>query len=171
MKFALLFLLTSAAALGQSDAQRLAQACGPASTSFKVDLDRTQHGPLPAPAGKAMVYFIHDAGIPFKSVTMGYPTTKYAVDGAWVGAGHGDSWFAVPLDAGEHHICTTLQSSFFDQRVELAHFTADPGKSYYVRTRLLMSGSVEVLEMNLADSDQGSYLVSVFPMAKSTQKK
>jgi len=118
-----------------------------------------------------MLYFIHDAGIPFENVTFGYPTTKYALDGSWVGAGHGDSWFAVPVAPGDHHICSTLQSSFVENRVELAHFTAEPGGAYYFRTRLVMSQSVELLELDRIDSDQGQYLVSAFPMSSSTPKK
>jgi hypothetical protein len=128
MKAAVVFLCLSVTAFaqqkeryGQQPGQnRLAAACGPANVNYKVNLDRSQHGPIPPEAGKALVYFIHDAGIPFESLTIGYPTTKYGVDGSWVGAGHGDSWFAVAVAPGEHHVCTVLQSSFVDQRVELA---------------------------------------------------
>ena len=155
----------------QPGAGRLASACGPAKENYKVSLDPSQHGPVPPEAGKALVYFIHDAGIPFEQVTIGYPTTKYAVDGSWVGAGHGDSWFAIAVTPGEHHVCTVLQSSFVEQRVELAHFTAEAGKSYYFRTQLVTSRSVELLELQEIDSDQGSYLYSEYPMARSTAKK
>ena len=50
---------------------------------------------------------------------------KLAVDGAWVGANHGNSYFSVSVEPGEHHVCVTLQSSLVAQRVELAHFTAE----------------------------------------------
>ena len=146
-------------------------ACGPANTSFKVNLDRTQHGPTAPEAGKAEVYFIHDAGIPFEHLTLGYPTNKYAIDGTWAGAGHGDSWFAVSVSSGEHHVCTSLQSSFADQRVELAHFTAESGKSYFFRTRLVLSRSVELLELDRIDSDEGEYLISSYPLAVAHAKK
>lgn len=75
------------------------------------------------------------------------------------------------LDTGEHHICTTLQSSMVKPRLALAHFTAKAGKSYYFRTQLVLSGTVELLELQLLDSDLGRYLVSVFPMATATEKK
>jgi hypothetical protein len=179
MEAAIVFLCLSVTAFAQQKERfsqqpgqnRLASACGPAHINYKVDLDRSQHGPMPPEAGKALVYFVHEAGIPFESITIGYPTTKYAVDGSWVGAGHGDSWFAVAVAPGEHHVCTVLQSSFVDQRVELAHFTAEAGQSYYFRTQLVTSGSIELLELERIDSDQAEYLISSSPLAKATAKK
>ncbi len=179
MKAAVVFLCFAVSAFAQQKElfsqqpgqNRLASACGPAHINYKVDLDRSQHGPVPPEAGKALVYFIHEAGIPFEKLTIGYPTTKYAVDGSWVGADHGDSWFAVAVAPGEHHVCTVLQSSFVDQRVELAHFTAEAGKAYFFRTRLVMSGSVELLELERIDSDQAVYLISSYPLATAHAKK
>ncbi len=179
MKAAVVFLCFAVSAFAQQKDRfghqpsqgRLASACGPQETSYKVSLDRGQHGPMPPEAGKAMVYFIHEAGIPFEKLTIGYPTTKYGVDGSWVGAGHGDSWFAVAVAPGEHHVCTVLQSLFVDQRVELAHFTAESGKSYYFRTQLVTSGSVELLEFEQIDSDEATYLISEYPLATAHAKK
>jgi hypothetical protein len=57
------------------------------------------------------------------------------------------------------------------QRVELAHFTAEAEKTYYYRTRLVVSRSVELLELEPIDSDQGNYLISTFPLSASTAKK
>jgi len=184
MKTAIAFLCLGLAAFalqkegwGQQPGQnRLASACGPANANYKVSLDRSQHGPTTPETGKALVYFIHDSGIPEQifwsgKVTLGYPTTKYGVDGSWVGADHGDSWFAVAVTPGEHHVCTLLQSSFVGQRVELAHFAVEAGKSYYFRTQLVTSGSVELLELERIDSDEAGYMISEYPMARSTPKK
>ncbi len=96
---------------------------------------------------------------------------KFAIDGAWVGANHGNSYFSVSVEPGEHHVCVTLQSSLVAQRVELAHFTAEADKVYYYRTRLIMSRSVELLELNSIDSDQGKYLIASFPLSLSSPKK
>jgi hypothetical protein len=153
-----IFFLATAAV-----AQTPTAACGPGDVQFKVTLDDKPHAPtLPARA-KALAYFIHDAGS--TGLSFAYPTTKLAIDGAWVGAGHGDSWFAVSVDPGEHHLCATLQSSIVEDRVELAHFTAEAGKVYYFRTRLVMSQQVELLELERIDDDQGNYLVKTFPMS------
>lgn len=157
--------------LGQQLAQdRLASACGPAKVNFKVSLDHSKHGSATPEVGKALVYFIHDSGARSQPLVT-YPTAKYGIDGNWMGASHGDSWFAVAVAPGEHHVCTVLQSSFVDQRVELAHFMAEAGKSYYFRTQLVTSGSVELLELESADRDEASYLISLYPMATATAKK
>jgi len=93
------------------------------------------------------------------------------MDGAWVGANHNDSYFTISVEPGEHHLCATLQSSFVDNRVELAHFRAAAGKTYFYRTRLVMSKEVELLELEPIDSDQGKYLIASFPLSISTPKK
>lgn len=183
MKAALIFLclgvLTAKASaqheqknrMGQAPPpNRLAPACGPAMQDFKVNLDRSQHGPVPSQNGKALVYFFHESGIPGESL-LAYPTTKYGLDGNWVGADHGDSWFAVAVDPGEHHVCTVLQTTVYRPRLELALFTAEAGKSYYFRTQLVTSGSVELLELEPIDSDEASYLYGEYPMATATAKK
>ncbi len=165
MRIAVLALLLAVApALAQNPA-----ACGPAATNFKVILDKTRHDVAQPEAGKARIYFIHDAGTLYEHPA-GYPTVKMGMDGAWSGANHGDSFFWVDVAPGEHHICATLQSSLMDDRVELAHFNAEVGKIYFFRTRLLLSGSVEVLELEPVDSDEGAFLVSRYALGKSKPK-
>ena len=68
-------------------------------------------------------------------------------------------------------MCIALQSSLVAQRVELAHFTAEAEKVYYYRTRLVLSRSVELLELEPIDSDQGKYLIETFPLAVSSPKQ
>jgi hypothetical protein len=55
--------------------------------------------------------------------------------------------------------------------VELAHFTAEADRVYYFRTRLVMSRTVELLELDPIDSDQGKYLVVSSTLSVSTPKK
>jgi hypothetical protein len=163
-----LVLLLAASAFGQVAPVASTAACGRDNVSFKVKLDDSQHTLTQPDAGKALVYFFHDAGT---NNTLGYPTVKVGMDGAWVGAQHGNSYFSEAVEAGDHHVCIMLQSSLVAQRFELAHFTAEPGATYYYRTRLVMSRSVELLELDAIDSDQGRYLVASVPLAVSTPKK
>ncbi|MGA8271839.1 MAG: hypothetical protein WB919_09805 [Candidatus Sulfotelmatobacter sp.] len=163
----LIFFAVSAIAQGSPPAPSTA-ACGKGNISFKVKLDGSAHVMAQPDPGKALLYFFHDAGT---GQTLGYPTVKLAMDGAWVGANHGNSYFPVSVDPGEHHVCVTLQSSLVGQRVELAHFTAEAEKVYFYRTRLVMSRSVELLEIEPIDSDQGKYLIASFPLSSSTPKK
>ena len=163
MKIVALLILFAASAFAQAP-----PACGPAYVSFNVKLDQSQHALAQPDPGKARVYFFHDAGT---GSTLGYPTVKLAMDGAWVGANHGNSYFTISVEPGAHHVCVTLQSSLVAQRVELAHFTAEAEKVYYYRTRLVMSRSVELLELDPIDSDQGKYLVASIPLSVSSPKK
>ncbi len=168
MRMFVLAMLLTAPALAQTAPASPAAACGPENVSFKVSQDESQRALAPPDPGKARVYFIHDAGT---SWSVGYPTVKVAVDGTWVGANHSSSYFSVSVDPGEHHVCATLQSSLVAQRVELAHFTAAAETVYYYRTRLVVSRSVELLELDAIDNDQGKYLVATFPLVVSTAKK
>jgi hypothetical protein len=168
MRFIVLVMLFAASASAQVPPVASSAACGQENVSFKVKLDESQHTLAQPDPGKARVYFFHDAGTPH---TLGYPTVKLAMDGAWVGANHGNSYFSVSVEPGEHHVCVTLQSSLVAQRVELAHFTAEAEKIYYYRTQLVMSRSVELLELEAIDSDQGKYLIATFPLSVSQLKK
>lgn len=81
--------------------------CGPANVKF--DIATTKELPLaPTPQpGKALVYFLQDD---LKYNWAPRPTTRFGIDGAWVGATHGNSYFYVFVDAGEHHLCANWQS-------------------------------------------------------------
>ncbi len=168
MKIALVALLLAASAFAQTPSAVLPPSCGAVAVDFKVKLDDAQHAMAQPEAGKALIYFIHDSG---ESLFFAYPTTKIGVDGAWVGANHNDSYFSVLVAPGEHHLCAILQSSLVDGRKELAHLTAEAGKTYFYRTRLVMSKEVELLELEPIDSDQGMYLVASLPLSVSTPKK
>jgi hypothetical protein len=168
MKVVVLVVLFAASALAQSPVDASSAACGPGNVSFKVKLDESPHALAQPDQGKARAYFFHDSGT---DSTLGYPTVKLAMDGAWVGANHGNSYFSLSVEPGEHHLCVTLQSSVVAQRVELAHFTAEARKVYYYRTRLVMSRSIELLELEPIDGDQGKYLVASLPLSVSSPKK
>jgi Protein of unknown function (DUF2846) len=168
MRIAVFVLFFAASAFAQVPPVASTAACGHENVSFKVKLDESPHTLAQPDPGKARVYFFHDAGT---NSTVGYPTVKLAIDGTWVGANHGNSYFPVSVEPGEHRVCVTLQSSFVAQRVELAHFTAEAGKVYYYRPQLVMSRSVELLELDPIDSDQGKYLIAFFPLSVSSPKK
>jgi hypothetical protein len=168
MKVALVALLFAGPAFAQAPPAGSAAACGPENVSFNVKRDASQHALAQPDPGKAQVYFFQDAGTGY---TPGYPTVKVGMDGVWAGANHRNSYFSVSVEPGEHHVCVTLQSSLFPQRVELAHFTAEAERVCYYRTRLILSRSVELLELSLIDSDQAKYLIASFPLSLSNPKK
>lgn len=150
----------------RSQGVRDAPACGLDNVSYRVRLNNASSAAIPPEPGKARVYFIHDGG----ENSLAYPTTRVALDGNWVGANHGRSYFTVDVNPGEHHACAMVQSSLVGPNLELAHFTTDASKTYYYRTRLVLSGQVQLLELEPLDSDQGKYLAATLPLSESKPK-
>ena len=167
MRMFVIAVLLTAPAFAQTAPAPLTSACGPKNVSFKVSLNESQHDVATPEPGKALVYFIHDAGTNW---TVRYPTVKVAVDGTWVGANHGNSYFSASVEPGEHHLCVTLQSTAA-WGLELAHFTALADTVYYYRTRLFLAEWLSMLEVAPVDTDQVKYLVASFPLAVASPKK
>ncbi|HEY1253216.1 MAG TPA: hypothetical protein VGF01_00395 [Terracidiphilus sp.] len=114
----------------------LPDACGDDSVKFEVKTENDQPAPEPPPAGKAQIVFIEN------SIKDGTPTVRYGMDGAWVGANKGNSYFYVTVDPGVHHLCAGWQSSQgrLQKSIDVASFTAEPGKVYYFAASITMTG-------------------------------
>jgi uncharacterized protein DUF2846 len=173
MRFALALLLFTLSAFAQDPAAVSAAqaACGPKNVNFDVKNDDSQHTVGQPEAGKALVYVIQDIGA--VNCIAGCITTKIAVDGTWVGANHHNSYFSFAVDPGERHLCANWQSRFgrLSQIVGLAHFTAEAGKVYYFRTRVLGAQATNFFDFEPIDSDQGRLFVASIPLSVSHTKK
>jgi len=173
MRIALALILFTMSAFAQDPAAVSAAqaACGPKGVNFDVKDDNSQHTAGQPEAGKALVYVIQDIG----SVNCigGCITTKIALDGAWIGANHHNSYFSFAVDPGERHLCANWQSHFarLSQVVGLAHFTAEAGKVYYFRTRVLGAAATNFFDFEPIDSDQGRLFVAYIPLSVSHPKK
>jgi hypothetical protein len=172
MRSFLAMILFAASAFAQSQSgSATPAACASRSSNFDVKLDESQHTLLPPEQGKARVYFIQDLG---KISCLGSClTTKIGLDGAWIGANQHNSYFSVSVAAGEHHLCANPQSRFgaINRVVALAHFTAEPGKVYYFRTRTVGDRDNPMFDLDPVDSDQGEYLIAAFPLSVSSPKQ
>jgi hypothetical protein len=145
-------------------------ACGANDVNFQVKADpRGQHLPIADP-GKALVYFIETPRVELFS---GTATVKIALDGAWVGANHGDSYFFVTVEPGEHHLCARWQSSVAsEQQVALNSLTAEAGMTYYFRTRVTGDNRVGYsLDLAKTNSDEAQLLIARSPYSISRAKK
>jgi hypothetical protein len=151
--------------LAQDDAAaaRTAAGCGPSGQMFNVQTTDLKHPVGQPEAGKALVYFFVDF------VTA--PTMRVGVDGNWVGANNGKSYFFFPVDPGEHNICTEWQSGTFkksSERVgEAMHLTAEAGKTYYLR----LNFSYQRMHLELSDEAEGHFLIGSSLFATSQPKK
>jgi hypothetical protein len=143
MKTALIAVLlamptvASAQAQDQAAAARAAGGCGPEQVEFDVKTDKTQHAPAQPDPGKALVVVLeHEKSDPgFK---IGAVTTRIGLDGAWVGANHGASFLAFPVDPGDHRVCAQWQSTFkrYSKLASAASLYAEAGQIYYFETRV-----------------------------------
>jgi hypothetical protein len=166
MRLIVLTLLAAFPAFAQKQPTHIAPACGPDSVSFSAGEGAPQRLAQPDPA-KAYVYFIQDNGPEGEHYTM-----KIGLDGAWAGAYKNNSYFMVPVEPGVHHVCANVQSSSVSgMTVALAHFVAEPGKTYYFRTRLLLGPEYPFLELDQPDSDQAAYLLDAYPLSIWRAKK
>jgi len=83
------------------------------------------------------------------------------VDGAWVGANEGRSYFGFVIDPGVHHLCVSGQWSrlISPPLIALHRVVAKAGEIYYFRVRFLYSRSGGInLGLEAADEDEGQFL-------------
>jgi uncharacterized protein DUF2846 len=180
MKFLLIALLLASPAFAQDKPvptfPATAPGCGSFRVKFVVKREKGQH-PLADPAsGKALVYFIQDDSQ--YQATPPAPTIRAGLDGTWVGATHGSSYFYVSVDPGVHHVCVSQQGIGRGVNTAAAHFVAKAGESYFFRVKdiFLLGGTAQVavpsekFEFGGIDSDEGQLLASEFPVATSRAK-
>jgi hypothetical protein len=176
MKFAALALLFfSLAALSEAQIPG-ATSCGPSDINFDVRHDSIQH-PLNQPEeGKALVYVIEVFQRP--PGELGTPTIRVGLDGAWMGANQGTSYFSFSVGPGEHHLCTNWQSRWkrLSSQHSLTSFTAEAGKTYFFRVQTHVesegrSSEVWFIDLQSVNPDEANYLLATSPLSVSQAKK
>jgi hypothetical protein len=144
----------------------LSAACGVEKATLPVKLQKDTHAlvgqaPIhpaltdPAP-GKAELIFIEDADFR-QSCFLCSIATRVGIDGRWVGANQGNSYFAIAVAPGEHHICTDWQSTDPDlkSKTGLGEIKAEAGQVYFYRVRITRIGFG--LELVPVDRQEGSF--------------
>ena len=140
-KLVLMLLCASLCTAAQAGARTvLPDACGDDKAQFDVKIEDGQAAPAPPVAGKAQIVFIDDDSV--KTSGFSFTTFRYGLDGAWVGANKGNSYFVLSVDPGVHHLCVSPQtvSSKGRMTVGIASFTAEPDKVYYYSAQLSVMG-------------------------------
>jgi hypothetical protein len=131
-------LLLSLLSIAQAKAKDLPDSCGDNKVQFDVNLQKDKPFAAVPETGKAQVVFIEDlekSGTCFHCIT----TTRVGMDGAWVGANEGDSYFAVSASPGEHNLCTDIQSKNGALILGMATFTVETGKTYYYKVKVIFN--------------------------------
>jgi hypothetical protein len=173
MKVPFLAAMILAATLLSHDQSAVAQdACGPRNVSFSVKLE-TASQPSKPEVGQALVYFVQD----IDESKSGGIITRIALDGHWVGAVKDNSYLAIPVQPGEHHICAILQMNALQRSIDfaspkpaLAHFQAKSEGVYYFRARYITAKYL-TMEFGPADADQALYMISFDPRSLSRPRK
>jgi len=161
--------------------------CGPASVKFDVSTTKQLPAAPAVQSGRALVYFLQDD---LKYDTEPRPTTRFGIDGTWVGATHANSYFYVFVDPGEHHLCANWQSAHFGtafgvskRETSAVHLMAEAGKSYYFRAQDVTKkdhtggeNDVEILKradvvLEAIDPDEAQVLMNSFSFSASHPKK
>jgi hypothetical protein len=113
--------------------------------------------------------------------------TRLGLDGAWVGANKGNSYFAYTVESGDHHLCTNWSYAFksLSKKVGMSSFKAEAGKTYYFQARIRMilhnTGSTQTganapemedrLDRVSLSEDEGKYFVKISPLSIGRPKK
>jgi hypothetical protein len=119
---------------GTARAQMWPAACGKEDVQFKVKTDKKQPVPSAPDAGKAQIIFVETVKGPFGTA----PVARFGVDGSWVGADRGTSYFVVSVDPGEHQLCASRQSAARSEREDVGKATvrAEAGQVYYYEFKI-----------------------------------
>lgn len=160
----------------------LPDACGDDKVSFDVSTEKDQPPPAPPAAGKAQIVFIETLDKTWGCFTCGTPSTRFGMDGAWVGATQGKSYFTIDVAPGEHHLCVGWQSVFghLKEMVGLQSFTAEAGKVYYFEAQATLKvhnygenshetdRSLDFVQVN---EDEGKYRIKASKLSTFTPNK
>jgi hypothetical protein len=146
--------------------------CGNAKQKFDVSTQHTKGALAPDPEKALLVIIENDDD--FQSWPK--PAVRIGLDGQWKGATHGNSYLAIPIEPGVHHLCANWQkySPFIrNPHPDAVHFTAVPGVAYYFEAHNsfnLELDHIPHLQLKPLDSDQGKLLAASYPVARSHPK-
>jgi hypothetical protein len=145
-------------AQAQSSQDQSAGGCGSSKDGWDVSTTK-QPPPAPKPeSGKALVYIIQTM-VDAPPIGGNKATTRLGMDGNWIGANHGNSYFYFSVDPGEHSLCTDWQSVLYTRSglVSATDLNAQAGEMYYFRISVrdvtnYRDGDVEIAPMARAEA-------------------
>ena len=161
-------LCASLACAGQVCATGLPDSCGDDKVKFDVKTEKGQPAPAKPAEGKAQIVFMESENqpvAPFHDATV-----RFGMDGAWVGATHGDSYFALTVEPGVHHLCASWQSHTGKKDVDVTSFTAERGQIYYFAAQITVNPSSVVFGLSQLNEDEGKYRLKTWKLSTSKAK-
>ena len=169
MKAQLVVLLLGALCL-PSLAQNLPPSCGPEKQAVDVRTAKNHHPTIPLAPGTATLVFIQRS-----PVCIGCGEVRIGVDGSWVGANKGDSYFSVSVAPGERHVCAYWSSTFsvLEDKLWLTDVSARMAQTYYYYADFFGNTARGGLTLRLEpiSPDEANFLISNSSLASSTPGK
>jgi hypothetical protein len=160
-------------------AATLPDGCGDDHAHFDVKTEKDAPAPALLQTGKARIVFIGRIDAP-GCLGCSVFSPRIGVDGSWVGATKGDSYFVLDVDPGVHHVCADWKSlsAAPGRNVGVATLTAEPGQVYFFEAKI-MSAPEEpadpptvrtewVLDLKQLSDDQGWSRMKSSAFAMST---
>ncbi|WP_348261678.1 hypothetical protein P8935_17980 [Telmatobacter sp. DSM 110680] len=169
VKLAVLALAVILVSAIKTEASTLPDSCGSDKIKFEVKTEKDHPAPSLLDPSKAQLILIQTENhmiTPFHGATV-----RWGMDGAWIGADNGDSYFVLTAQPGIHHLCANWQSAFktLNKNVDLTSFTAEAGHVYYFQADVHVESQQSVsFALTQVNEDKGQYLVKTF--AQSTSK-
>lgn len=161
-------LLTVSPALAKSKAI-LPGGCGDDAVEFLAKQEKGSPAFAGPAVGKAMIVLVETAPDEQRMQT----TIRFGVDGAWVGAAKGDSYFTFNIDPGDHKLCASMQSAQSNTKeafTQVASFTAKAGMVYYFESQITTASTPALDLSQLSDTD-GIYRLKNWQFVTSKPKK
>jgi len=153
----------------------LPDSCG--SDKVKFDIEKTKSdGTLPPVSeGKSRIVFIDTVLWTGVHIGGGGNTTRFGIDGTWVGATSGNSYFTIEIAPGEHHLCSAEQGVFSAKKdtVNMTSFTAEAGKTYFFEYKVNMQAAykanLKTASLSAVDGDEGKYRLKSLQISTFTK--
>ena len=137
MKSFIAIVMLAFPVMAQDPGAVAAAGCGPNEVKFDVKTIKSHPIALPE-SGKALVYFIEEVQQQIMCIGGCPSTVKLGLDGTWVGANKGDSYFFLTVEPGDHHLCAgwQVQKNWTSRRLAATILTAEAGKTYVFLVKL-----------------------------------
>ena len=105
--------------------------CGPENETFEVKSENSKHPVSQPPAGMALVYFMQD-DTDYRQRPR--PTTRWGLDGSWLGATQSNAYFYMSIKPGPHQLCVKWQNAAImtiGRKSSALAWEARSGETYY----------------------------------------
>ncbi len=169
----LVFCVLTSAAAWEAGATALPSACGDDEVQFNVKTQKAVEASLIPEPGKALVVFVETMDGPFPPWDI--PSTRFAIDGSWVGANRGNSYFVISVAPGEHNVCSGWQGTLSEQRdrSDMSPLAAEAGKVYFFEAKVKGTGqstSEGAFRFKQITDEQGRFRVKASKLSSWTPK-